>query len=191
MCDGVSDPIVSERLELIPISADFLRAALADQREVMASLLETSIPDAWPIERPLLELRLAQLERDVALEPWLLRAMRTRRDPRWVGHIGFHSRPGPDYLDTLSPGGVELGFTVFSPFRRRGYAREACLAMMEWARTRHGVTRFVVSISPDNLASRALAHGLGFSRIGSHVDEVDGPEDIFERVASARDRAAS
>jgi hypothetical protein len=43
------------------------------------------------------------------------------------------------------------------------------------------VTRFVVSIGPTNVASIALAQQLGFRRIGSHIDEVDGPEQIFER----------
>ena len=52
---------------------------------------------------------------------------------------------------------------------------------MRWAREEHGVRRFVVSISPDNLPSLGLAAKLGFQTIGSHLDEIDGPEDIFER----------
>ena len=98
-----------------------------------------------------------------------------------VGHIGFHTRPGEKYLEELAPGGVELGWTVFGRERRQGYAREAAEGLMEWARRFHGVTRFVVSISPANLASLELARRLGFKRIGSHIDEEDGPEDIFER----------
>ena len=42
--------------------------------------------------------------------------------------------------------------------------------------------RFIVSISPLNAPSLGLAAKFGFRRIGSHLDEVDGPEDIFERV---------
>lgn len=57
---------------------------------------------------------------------------------------------------------------------------------MEWAHRSHGVTRFVVSINPANAASLALAKGLGFNRIGSHVDKEDGPEDIFERRIEGR-----
>jgi RimJ/RimL family protein N-acetyltransferase len=51
---------------------------------------------------------------------------------------------------------------------------------MRWAHQIHGVTRFVLSIRPDNIASQALAAGLGFVRIGSHIDEVDGLEEILE-----------
>jgi RimJ/RimL family protein N-acetyltransferase len=83
-------------------------------------------------------------------------------------------------LRELAPGGVEFGY-VFENDRRRGYPREACEALMDWAHRSHGVTRFVVSIRPANVASLELAKRLGFDRIGSHVDEEDGPEDIFER----------
>jgi RimJ/RimL family protein N-acetyltransferase len=97
-----------------------------------------------------------------------------------VGHIGFHTSPGAAYLELFSPGAVEFGFTVFPPFRRRGYAREASLALMRWARYTHGVRKFVLSISPGNRASQSLAAQLGFVRIDSHLDEVDGLEDVLE-----------
>ena len=103
-----------------------------------------------------------------------------------VGNIGFHTAPNAEYLRPYSPGGVEFGYTVEPPFRRQGYAREASLALMRWAHEEHNVTRFVVSIRPDNIASQALAAGLGFARIGSHIDEVDGLEEILElRTESA------
>lgn len=112
--------------------------------------------------------------------------MVSRVESTMIGQIGFHTRPGPEYLATLSPGGVELGYTVFEAWRRQGYAREAAEGLMDWAHRSHGVTRFVVSISPTNRASLALASRLAFARIGSHVDEEDGPEDIFERRIAAR-----
>lgn len=129
-------------------------------------------------------MRLEQLESNPALQPWLLRAMRLNDTGHMVGHIGFHTEPGEPYLQDWAPGGVEFGCTVFSAHRRRGYAREASLALMQWARDIHGVTEFLVTVGRDNLASRALALSLGFARVGSHVDEVDGLEDIFIRSAA-------
>jgi ribosomal-protein-alanine N-acetyltransferase len=121
----------------------------------------------------------------------VLRAMRLRAEARVVGQIGFHSRPGAAYLDEVARGGIELGYTVFEPDRRRGYATEACRGLMDWAARTHGVTRFVVSIGPANVASLALAERLGFERVGSCVDVVDGPEDVFVRelapVSAGRD----
>jgi RimJ/RimL family protein N-acetyltransferase len=102
-----------------------------------------------------------------------------------VGHIGFHEAPGARYLEEWCPGGIELGFTVFPVYRRKGYAREASLALMEWANRTSAVTGFVLSVAPGNLPSRSLAQSLGFSRVGTHLDEVDGPEDVFVRKAAA------
>lgn len=160
---------------------EFLRASLLLQHAAAQALLGASVPENWVEEPRILLLRLVQMDTDPKLEPWLMRAMVLRSEKRMVGHIGFHTAPGPEYLARLAPGGVELGYTVFAADRRRGYAREACGALMNWAHESHGVHRFVVSISAGNTASLELARGLGFQRIGSHVDAEDGPEDIFER----------
>ena len=50
---------------------------------------------------------------------------------------------------------------------------------MAWAHETQGVSQFVVAISPENVASLRLAAGLGFVKVGTHVDEVDGIEDVF------------
>jgi hypothetical protein len=52
--------------------------------------------------------------------------------------------------------------------------------MMQWARLNRGVSRFVVSISPDDPPSLAMAAALGFEPTGSQVDEIDGDEWVFE-----------
>jgi RimJ/RimL family protein N-acetyltransferase len=176
-------PIPTLRLDLVSMTAPFLAASLRGDRARCSSLLGVEVPEAWLANLGWAQRRLEQLREDPGLQPWLLRGMALRRERRMVGHIGFHGRPGAEALAALSPGGVELGYEVFAPDRRRGYAREACVGLMDWARDAHGVTRFVVSISPTNVPSLALARGLGFRRIGSHVDEEDGPEDIFERRA--------
>ena len=76
-----------------------------------------------------------------------------------------------------------MGYFVLPGFRRQGLAEEAALGMMGWAARTRGVARFVVSISPDNAASVAMARKLGFARIGGHIDEEDGYEDILARDA--------
>lgn len=165
----------------------FLRASLAGDLSEAGGLLGLTLPGTWPDVHGLLALRLAQLESEPALQPWLLRAIGLRSSGDMVGYIGFHTAPGPAYLQPWSPGGAEFGFTIFPPHRRRGYAREASLALMQWARDVHEVTSFVVTISPGNGPSLALAAALGFVRVGAHIDDVDGPEDVFIRnVAGCR-----
>jgi len=175
-----SSIISSERLDLIPLTPAFLQASLQGDSTMAKALLGLAIPSEWFHEQTLMRLRLAQLQQNSSLQPWLLRAIALHHQPLMVGHIGFHTQPGADYLRDLAPDGVEYGYTVFSAFRRQGYAREACEMLMQWAYQEHHVTRFVVSIRPDNIPSHRLAERFGFIRIGSHIDEEDGLEDIYE-----------
>ena len=178
-------PIIqSERLDLIPMTPAVLRLVLAGNFREAGELLGVSAPADWDISRHAMELRLSQLEANPGLQPWLLRAISLRERRLLVGHIGFHTAPGAEYLAELSRGGVEFGFGVLDQWRRQGVATEASEAMMRWAREEHQVQRFVLSISPDNVPSLGLAAKLGFRKIGSHIDELDGPEDIFERTSA-------
>jgi len=172
--------IHTERLDLVPMGSEFLRASLDGNLAEASALIGAALPSDWPSMPEILAMRLEQLEEDPGLEPWLLRAMVLRETRTMIGHIGFHTAPGPEYLEPWSPGAVEFGFSVSEEYRRRGYAREAARGMMRWAAGEHGVQAFVLTISPDNHPSQALAAGLGFRRIGVHVDEVDGIEEIFE-----------
>jgi RimJ/RimL family protein N-acetyltransferase len=181
--------IHSERLDLVPLTPAFLRAMLEHDLAGAASILGVPLPDGLLDSTDVMSLRLKQIEADPTLQPWLLRAMILRERRVMVGHIGFHTAPGAEYLRPYAPGGVEFGFTVYPPFLRQGYAREASKALMGWAHQVHGVTRFVMTIRPDNAASQALAAGLGFVRIGSHMDEVDGLEDILEHRLCSDDAA--
>ncbi len=171
--------IATARLDLVPFSAEFLRVSVAGDRDQAAALLGVILPADWPTYPDTFQLRWRQLEGDPSLQPWLLRGMVLRSTRELVGHIGFHTGPNPDYLQGFAPGGIELGYTVLEPFRRQGFALEAIEALMDWAATGHGLTRFVVSIRPDNQPSLALAAKLGFQRIGEHLDEVDGLEHVF------------
>jgi RimJ/RimL family protein N-acetyltransferase len=163
------------------MSPDVLRHLLARDQAAAESLLGAPIAGDLDISDYALEMRLAQLDDDPGLQPWLLRALVLRDHNIVIGTIGCHTAPGPEYLAELSPGAVEFGFGIIEPWRRQRFAAEASQALMRWAHDHHHVTRFILSISPENSASLGLAAHLGFSKIGSHLDEIDGPEDIFEK----------
>jgi RimJ/RimL family protein N-acetyltransferase len=187
----MSDAIPTARLDLGPLPVPFRRACLDGRFEAAAGMLRVSLRDGWFDAASVFELRLRQLEVDPSLAPWLLRAM-VRRDTRdMVGYIGFHAAPGAFYLQEWCPSGVELGVSVFASERRKGFAREAAVGLMGWAERTHGVRSFVVSISPDNTASQTLFKSLGFVRVGAHVDDQDGPEDILVRASVTRGGSAS
>lgn len=174
-------PIESKRLSLRSIGVAVLEALLAGDTITAMRLLECDIPCDLPLNKMPLAVRLDQLRRDASVQPWLLRAMVDRDSGMMVGHIGFHSPPCPQYLAQIAPDAVELGYTVHAPYRRRGYATEAVLTLMHWAYALHGQRCFLLSISPQNLASTAMAESLGFIRCGSHIDDDDGLEIEYVR----------
>jgi len=160
------------------MSAKFLEACLRDDRIGAAELLGYPLADELLHNRSLV-LRLEQLRADPSLEPWLLRAVILRATGAMIGHVGFHTAPGAGYLESYAAGGVEMGYTIYSAFRRQGYATEMVAALMAWAEQKHHVRRFVLSISPQNVPSLSIARHFNFRKVGSHIDEEDGLEEIF------------
>ena len=118
--------------------------------------------------------RLVQLENDPAELIWLIRAMVLRGEREVVGDIGFHGPPDPE-------GMVEMGYNVAEPWRRRGFATEAALALSSWAAGQPGARRLRASIAPDNAPSLRVAAGLGLVEVGRQIDEEDGEEIVLER----------
>ena len=91
-----------------------------------------------------------------------------------VGHIGFHGPPGINALQRKDA--VEIGYTVFPEYRRRGLAVEAARGIIDWASSTHGIRVFVASIAPTNEPSLGVVRRLGFVHVGEHWDEEDGLE---------------
>jgi RimJ/RimL family protein N-acetyltransferase len=171
--------IETSRLVLRTLPPAALAALVAGDRAEASRLAGCDLGQFPDAERGIAELRLKDVTADPAYLPWSLRAMALKPGLAFVGHFNFHTRPGADYLKELAPGAVELGYFVTLDQRRQGFAEEATLGMMDWAARVHGIQRFVISISPENVPSVAMARKLGFARIGSHIDDVDGYEDIL------------
>jgi len=171
--------IESERLRLRTLTPAFLHASLDGDIPRAEALLGARLPAGWPDDPALLGMRLAQIETDPGMAPWLIRLMEHRAEQRIVGVVGFHGPPGGEWLRELAPGGVELGYTVDPAWRRQGLALEACRALIDWAVRSAGVTRFALSMRPDNAASAGLAGRLGFVRVGSWEHAARGTEHVY------------
>lgn len=61
--------------------------------------------------------------------------------------------------------GQELGYHIFKEWRRKGYAREACTAILEYAEEYLDIKTLYTRIDPSNKASIRLAESLGFVKI--------------------------
>lgn len=173
--------IASERLELISMSPGFIDAVLEGRRDEAESLTGMALPEGWPDahDRRFLAFRLRQLREQPELEPWFVYGIVLPDDGRpMVGHAGFHGPPGVNAVK--ADDAVEVGYAIFEPYRRRGYATEVVRALIMWASHEHEIARFIASISPENVPSLALVRRLGFREVGAHWDEEDGEELEFE-----------
>ena len=179
-----TEPIVSERLALSEVSAEFLAASLAGDQAHAAQIAGVQVPQEWLDERWLIDLRLNDLREGRTHSPWMLRIISLRSSGEMIGHIGFHTPPDPEYLAEHAPGGIEIGYTIIPAYRKQGYAREAVAALMNWAERRHNLPRFVLSISPTNAASLRIAEHFGFRKVATVTDEIDGEEWVFVRESA-------
>jgi ribosomal-protein-alanine N-acetyltransferase len=173
----VTTAIASPRLALVSFSPRAMRAVLDGDLEIAEDELGAAVPRGLR-ERlgELFERRLADVDRDPSVLPWMARAMVLTDNlgaRRVIGSVGFHGAPNED-------GQVEIGYHVEPGFRRRGFATEAVRALLEWAAAEHGIRRFRASVLPSNEPSLAVVARLGFRQTGVRWDELDGEELVFE-----------
>jgi RimJ/RimL family protein N-acetyltransferase len=132
-----------------PEDAPALAAAIADE-SVVRNL--AAVP--WPYSVRDAEAFLA-CPRDPIL-PSLLIFERGSGPPQLVGSCGLGRR---------ASGAVEMGYWIARPFWGRGYATEACLALVDIARTL-GLPSVEGSHFLDNPASARVLEKLGFEPLG-------------------------
>jgi RimJ/RimL family protein N-acetyltransferase len=132
-----------------PEDAPALAAAIADQ--AIARNL-ANVP--WPYSVRDAEAYLAS-PRDPIL-PSLLIFERGQGAPQLVGSCGLGRR---------ASGLVEMGYWIAKPFWGRGYATEACRALIDIARTL-GLSSVEGSHFLDNPASARVLEKLGFEPVG-------------------------
>lgn len=166
--------ITTDRLRLVPVPPAALRFFLERRREEAKALLGVAIPDEFlsPGDDYFSQMQLNRMEESPDERDWMVRLMVLKGSPTAIGNIGFHGPPA--FI-----GRAELGYTVFAPWRRQGFALEAIKAMLHFAASR-GTSSVFLSISPNNAPSLALADRLGFRQVGVQEDEIDGTELVFE-----------
>lgn len=83
-----------------------------------------------------------------------------------VGFCGLVNRQGLD--------GVDLGYAIHSGHQQRGYASEACLAVLDHARDDLGLPELLAIVGKQNFPSIHLLKKLGFSLQGDFTHPDNG-----------------
>jgi RimJ/RimL family protein N-acetyltransferase len=109
-------------------------------------------------------------------------AVERREDGATIGHIGFF-----DFLRDCEPsiaGDPEMGWILAPAAHGRGYASEACEAILAWFDGQFGPKSIWALISPGNDPSMKLAQKLGFVKQADGLYR-DKPQTFWLRPAEA------
>jgi ribosomal-protein-alanine N-acetyltransferase len=156
--------IVTDRLELIPATAELTQAALDGQR-ALAITLGASVPASWPpefLDAPALEFTLKRLKEGAEQAGWWLYFVVLPRGDTGrllIGSAGYKGPPSPD-------GMVEIGYGIVGDQQRRGYASEAARALLAHAFTYPAVHKVIAETLPELTGSIGVLTKCGFHLIG-------------------------
>jgi ribosomal-protein-alanine N-acetyltransferase len=130
-------------------------------------LIDDSGPLGW---------RVPQVKDDPSINKWFVRFIVLKETSEVIGSTSFHGAPDAD-------GMIEIGLGIEEPFQNKGYAKEALIGMWNWACGFSEVKTLRYTVSPDNLPSIAVIKYFGFNSQGQQMDDIDGPENIYEMSA--------
>jgi RimJ/RimL family protein N-acetyltransferase len=167
--------IETDRLALHHIPADGL-IALLDQKSDSLAIAGRSFSNPFRVliddEGPL-GWRVPQVKVEPALNKWFVRFIVLKATGEAIGSTSFHSAPD-------SAGMIEIGIGIEEKFWGNGFATESLLGMWRWVVVQYGVKVLRYTVSPTNVASVKIIQKFGFHHQGQQMDEIDGPEDIYE-----------
>ncbi len=152
--------IVTDRLDLVPATAEMVRAALLG-RSALATALDASVPESWPPEfmnDDALAFTLDRLAEGPAQAGWWLHFVVLRQDDGERTLIGSGGYAGPPSTD----GTVEVGYAIVAEHRRKGYASEAVRGLLRHAFASPGVNRVIAETLPALAPSIGVLRNCGF-----------------------------
>ena len=170
--------IQTQRLDLHHIEAEHLINLFETRDDAQALsgktftnplrvLIDFQGPLAW---------RVPQVKENPEVNKWFVRWAVLRSTQEVIGSSSFHGAPDIN-------GMMEIGLGVEAAFQGQGFGREILQGMWGWVVTEPGVNTLRYTVSPTNTASIALINSFGFDYMGEQLDEVDGPESIYEMSA--------
>lgn len=175
------DILITDRLELIPITLDVVEAVFRDDRRAVEEITGAQVPSKWPgrtlIERAF-SADLGCIRADPARRLWGDRLMISRPieggDRRVVGSVVFHGAPDDE-------GVVEVGYGVEQSSQGKGYGSEATCAAVRWAMEQPGVRVITAATFSWHTASVKILRRAGLVPAGWRDHELLGEMQLFER----------
>jgi [ribosomal protein S5]-alanine N-acetyltransferase len=153
--------LLTERLVLLPATIEQLSAELQSPQQ-LGVLLNAAVPGDWPpgqYDRSAQEYFRVLLEKDGNLNTgWFSWYALTREQPvTIIAAGGFLGPPNES-------GEVEIGYSVSSGWRRRGFASELVTALASHALTDSRVLKIIAHTAAQNQESSNVLLRTGFER---------------------------
>lgn len=169
--------LLTERLELVPLSAAALDALDRGEAAQFARTTQTAVvsrlrpPSLFDDAIPRVLEAVSASPADVCWWSWLA-IERASRAP--VGVVGFGGPPDGN-------GVLTIGYATYPAFRGRGLTAESVTALIDWAFEDPRVALVRATIPPENVPSRGVAERAGMTLIGPDVDPEAGEVLVYER----------
>ncbi len=175
----MQEPVIETlRLELHHISAQGIIELLENESDT-AAIAGRSFTNPYKVlvrESGPLGWRVPQLKEDSSVNKWFVRYIVLKSSREIIGSASFHGVPDEN-------GMIEIGLAIEEEFRDQGHARETLVGMWRWVCDQPEVKTLRYTVSPDNLASIAVINYFRFDYMGQQIDDIDGPENIYEMSA--------
>ncbi len=159
--------IPTERLELVPATAESTQAAL-DSEGALAGVLGAVVPATWPpdyLDSAALQFTLDQLGDGPEQAEWWLYFVVLPAGERGRTLIGSAGYKGPPCSGT-----VEVGYGIVSDHRRRGYACEVVRGLLGRAFSVASVERAIGETLPELAPSIGVLRKCGFRFVGEGAE---------------------
>ena len=170
------EPVIeTKRLELHHLSAEAIIELFEDKSDNKA-LLNRSITNPYRVlvdNSGPLGWRVPQVKVDPSVNKGFVRWIVLKETAEVIGSTSFHGVPDAE-------GMIEIGLGIEEPFQNKGYAKESLKGMWSWVSQFPQVKTLRYTVSPDNLPSIAVINYFGFEYKGQQMDDIDGPENIYE-----------
>ena len=174
--------LATERLDLVPFTADAIDALLAGNEAGLRAATGASFPTPLrppPLLEEVLPLVRTRLREEPGTLGWWTWLTIDRSTNRVTGAIGFGGPPDAE-------GAVMIGYATYPGSDRRGFASEATRTLIDWALDQPGVARVCASIPPDNIAARRVAEKVGMRVAGTVWEEEIDDVLLYEKVKSEK-----
>jgi [ribosomal protein S5]-alanine N-acetyltransferase len=179
--------ITTNRLHLVPFTKAHYDAITANDNETLGQLLDIETPSSWTEFEDAIDalpVLISFFEKLNGDDRWGSYFFIHPQDKQLIGTGGFKGAPDED-------GFVEIGYEIKAAFRNNGYAKEAAMGMILFAKNEAGINGVRAHTLPEENYSVRVLRSCAMKFIGRVNDPEDGEVFRWETDPSQSKKGAT